>query len=112
MSAPELIGLIQPSAQTQLPSPAQPWPRARWCGKTNSEIPLYSAWNFPPLHARFGSEIGVNYGPAWTPGRRKLEGSLLSRTDSLGVSGRKLGKYTLRRSQPFHACGWRPVSDR
>src|SRR5271166_3960951 len=61
-------------------SPARPWPRARRCAKSNCKIASCSAWNFPPLHA-FGNEIDVNYGRAWTPGRRNLEGlCFLART--------------------------------
>src|SRR5271157_653652 len=51
MFAPALIGPTQPSAQTILPSPAQPWPRERLCVKMNSEIAVCCAWDLPPLHA-------------------------------------------------------------
>src|SRR5208283_4455166 len=38
-------------------------------------------------------------------GEKEARGSLFSRADSLGVGGRKTGKYAPRHSQQFHACG-------
>src|SRR5271167_4682158 len=89
MSAPALFGSTQPSAQTLSISPAQPWPRARCCARSNCKIAVYSAWDLPPLHA-FGNRMDHMMGAL---GRRG-EGSWRVLIFSRGLArrgGRKAG---------------------
>src|SRR5208337_1914207 len=107
MSAPAPIGSIEPSAQTLLLSPAQSWLRARCCAKSSCKIAVYSAWDFPPLHA-FGNEID------WArldAGEKKARGSLLSRANSPGVGGRKTGNDLPDYQREFSRVRRRLVSD-